>query len=157
MKTLLFVAVVLLGSILHLGAQPSTTASIADLGLTPGELEERFGAPSDVRLGLTKPASFQMLFKVGDLNYEVSFWHGVASHINVMRRDFEALKGEDIQAGLKAFSGGETWNSETDKWTRKDASAWIVKIPPVSGMRLPANVLRITTQEFWKEHKLAGE
>ena len=118
----------------------------------------KYGKPSKVTHGAQPPATDDLLFRKGDLVYEVSFWYGSASNVLIWRWDDHALTDQDIQIGLNAFSDGEEWVHQ-DKadtkgkeiWKRIGVAAFIEDVrskAPNPTEYIPVNDLHIATEEF---------
>ena len=118
----------------------------------------KYGKPSKVAHGAQPPATDDLIFRNGDLVFEVSFWYGSAHAVLVWRWDSNALTDQDIEKGLAAFADGEEWDhqkrSETngkDIWKRIGVVAFVADVRSKAENPTeftPINSLHIVTEEF---------
>ena len=72
-----------------------------------------YGKPFKVAHGAQPPATDDLLFRNGDLVYEVSFWYGSAHNVLVWRWDDKPLEEQDIEKGLAAFQTAKNGFNKT--------------------------------------------
>lgn len=118
----------------------------------------KYGKPLKVAHGAQPPATDDLLFRNGDLVYEVSFWYGSAHNVLVWRWDDNPLTEQDIEKGLAAFSEGEEWALQShagphgiDIWRRIGVVAFVEDVRskvPDAPETIPVNDLRIVTEEL---------
>ena len=138
--------------------QPDPRSRVATMRGNEEAFIALYGKPLKVSHGAQPPATDDLVFRNGDLVYQVSFWYGSAHNVLVWRWDDNPLTEQDIEKGLAAFSEGEEWALQShagpygiDIWRRIGVVAFVEDVRskvPNAPETIPVNDLRIVTDEL---------